>query len=119
MPWLLRLWRQRMERPVEATPALRKRTARRVFRRRETYKHTVSGVPKDAPRHPRVSYFPNLCGQRAVEAKALTPESLEIAKRLSGVQRQRDRRRLDPGHPLTRIPGAEKERKKKKSPSPH
>ncbi len=40
-------------------------------------------------------------------------ESPEIAKRLSGVQRWRPRRKLDPGHPPTRIPGARKEKKKR------
>ena len=44
--------------------------------------------------------------------RILPRESPELAQPISGVQRRRHRRRLDPGYPLTRIPGARKEKKK-------
>ena len=58
--------------------------------------------------------------QSHAEPNAYLPssESPELAQPISGVQRWRPRCRLDPGHPLTRIPGAKKGRENRKVPSP-
>ena len=96
MPWLLRLWRQRMERPVEATPALRKRTARRVSRTRNI-QTLRSPASRKTRRATLVFSWITLRPAGRGGKGAYLNESPEIAKRLSGVQRWRPRCKLDPG----------------------
>ena len=96
MPWLLRLWRQRMERPVEATPALRKRTARRVSRTRNI-QTLRSPASRKTRRATLVFSWITLRPAGRGGKGAYLNESPEIAKRLSGIQRWRPRCKLDPG----------------------
>ena len=76
-----------MERPVEATPALRKRTARRVsLWTRNIQTHGNRRPERRAA--PPSCFFSNLCGQRAVEPNLYVetktnPSSSDGAKRRS------------------------------------
>ena len=97
MPWLLRLWRQQMERPVrgDSRPPQKNRAAR--LSKTRNIQTLRSPASRKTRRATLVFLFSNLCGGRAAEAEALIPKSPEIAKRLSGVQRRRSRCKLGPG----------------------